>query len=130
MSFPYVFVQFLINSNSHNGEKIASQIERKMCQYPIDYQVIKISGKHFFDSLLKERREGRLVVIVGGDGTLNHCISFLEEEDIEIPVAYLPSGLGNDFARSMGLSLDIDEALNHLFSLRQSKKIEIGRAHV
>lgn len=129
MSFPYVFAQFLINSNSHNGEKIASQIERKMRQYPIDYQVIKISGKHFFDSLLKERREGRLVVIVGGDGTLNHCISFLEEEDIEIPVAYLPSGLGNDFARSMGLSLDIDESLNHLFSLRQSKKIDVIAAY-
>lgn len=128
MSFPYVFVQFLVNSNSHNGEKIASQIERKMRHYPIDYQVIKISGKHHFDNLLKEskgRREGSLVVIVGGDGTLNHCITLLEEEGIEMPVAYLPSGLGNDFARSMGLSLDIEEALKHLFSIRQNTEIDV-----
>lgn len=128
MSFPYVFIQFIVNSNSHNGQKAASEIGKKMRQYPIDYQIIKMSGKHLFGSLLKpnkEIREGRLVVIVGGDGTLNHCINLLEEKDIETPIAYIPSGLGNDFARSMGLSLDIEEALHHLFSIRQTKKIDI-----
>lgn len=128
MSFPYVFIQFIVNSNSYKGQKTASEIQKEMRKYPIDYQIIKMSGKHFLGSLLKpskEIREGGLVVIVGGDGTLNYCISLLEEEGIEAPVAYIPAGLGNDFARSMGLSLDIEEALHHLFSIRQAKEIDV-----
>ncbi|MDO5457705.1 MAG: diacylglycerol kinase family protein [Atopococcus tabaci] len=128
MSFPYVFIQFIVNSNAYKGQKTASDIQKEMRKYPIDYQIIKMSGKHHLRSLGKlseETKEGALVVIVGGDGTLNHCVSLLEEEGIDLPIAYIPAGLGNDFARFMGLSLDIKEALHHLFSIRQAKEIDV-----
>ena len=45
-----------------------------------------------------------LVVCCGGDGTFNETITGLLEENIQVPVGYIPSGSTNDFATSMKLS--------------------------
>ena len=46
-----------------------------------------------------------VVMCVGGDGTLNHVTSSLMQMDIanRPPVAYVPSGSTNDFARCIGI---------------------------
>ena len=45
-----------------------------------------------------------LVVCCGGDGTFNETITGLLENNIHVPVGYIPSGSTNDFAASMKLS--------------------------
>ena len=45
-----------------------------------------------------------LIVCCGGDGTFNETITGLLEENIRVPVGYIPSGSTNDFAASMKLS--------------------------
>ena len=45
-----------------------------------------------------------LVVCCGGDGTFNETITGLLENNIQVPVGYIPSGSTNDFASSMKLS--------------------------
>ena len=50
-----------------------------------------------------------LVVTVGGDGSLHHTINALLKNDISKPIAYLPCGTTNDFASSLGLSLERPE---------------------
>jgi len=47
--------------------------------------------------------EAELVVVSGGDGTLNEVIDGLITAGLETPVGYLPSGSTNDFANSIGL---------------------------
>lgn len=49
-----------------------------------------------------------LVVIGGGDGTLNACAGALAET--KVPFGILPLGTANDLARSLGLPLDPVEA--------------------
>ncbi len=44
-----------------------------------------------------------LLVVIGGDGTLHQVVSELQLEQQQIPVAYIPAGSGNDFARSIEL---------------------------
>ena len=50
------------------------------------------------------------VVCIGGDGTLNECISGLLQADLEIPVGYIPAGTTNDFASSLHLPTNVLEA--------------------
>jgi YegS/Rv2252/BmrU family lipid kinase len=45
-----------------------------------------------------------LIVCCGGDGTFNETITGLLENNIHVPVGYIPSGSTNDFASSMKLS--------------------------
>ena len=45
-----------------------------------------------------------VVVCCGGDGTLNETITGLLENDIHVPVCYIPSGSTNDLANSLKLS--------------------------
>jgi diacylglycerol kinase (ATP) len=51
-----------------------------------------------------------LVVVAGGDGSLNHCVNALEERLDEVTFALVPTGTGNDFARTLGLPEDPAEA--------------------
>lgn len=48
-----------------------------------------------------------LIVCSGGDGTLNEVISGMLKAGVQTPLAYIPCGSTNDFASTMGLSLDI-----------------------
>ena len=48
-----------------------------------------------------------LIVCSGGDGTLNEAISGMLMNNVKVPLGYIPCGSTNDFANSMGISLDI-----------------------
>lgn len=48
-----------------------------------------------------------LLVCAGGDGTLNEVICGIMKYNVDIPLGYIPCGSTNDFASSMGISLDI-----------------------
>ena len=48
------------------------------------------------------------VLIAGGDGTISYALPALLKTDL--PVGIIPCGRGNDFARNLGLPLDIAEA--------------------
>ncbi len=52
-----------------------------------------------------------LIVCSGGDGTLREVVNGLIKSEVSTPVGYIPAGSTNDFARSLGLSDDITEAL-------------------
>jgi len=52
-----------------------------------------------------------LIVCSGGDGTLREVVNGLIKSGVSTPVGYIPAGSTNDFARSLGLSDNITEAL-------------------
>ncbi len=67
-----------------------------------------------------------LVVVSGGDGTLNEVINGLMRGNLSIPLGYLPSGTTNDFATSMGIGKDCVKALTQLLN-GSEVQIDIGR---
>lgn len=48
-----------------------------------------------------------LIVCAGGDGTLHEVVSGLAEQNLHVPLGYLPCGSTNDFALSRGISTDL-----------------------
>ncbi|MEN0014138.1 MAG: diacylglycerol kinase family protein [Solirubrobacteraceae bacterium] len=49
------------------------------------------------------------LLVAGGDGTIAACFAAAAEH--AIPLAVLPAGTANDFARALGLPLELDEAV-------------------
>ncbi len=47
-----------------------------------------------------------IIVVSGGDGTLNEVITGLLKSNKTLPVGYIPTGSTNDFASSIGISQD------------------------
>lgn len=72
-----------------------------------------------------------LIVSVGGDGTLNECLNgFIKKGSKSKPRAALgifPYGRGSDFARGLGIPLELDEALS-LFDSNRMREVDVGRA--
>lgn len=55
------------------------------------------------------------IIVIGGDGSLNQAVNGLKKSNFpNTPLAYLPSGTGNDFARAVKLPHTIEELLDHL----------------
>ena len=72
-----------------------------------DYEVITyMTGARGDATRMAALRGGDvdLVVCCGGDGTVNETITGLVENNIHVPVGYIPSGSTNDFASSMKVS--------------------------
>lgn len=78
-----------------------------------DYEVTAFmtNGPGHCRELVAQRAENvDLIVCCGGDGTLNEAIAGLLDSHCDTPVGYIPAGSTNDFAASLGLSLDLCQA--------------------
>ena len=49
------------------------------------------------------------IMCAGGDGTLSHTIRGIMNAGLRKPIAYLPCGSTNDYARSLGISASVPE---------------------
>ncbi len=63
--------------------------------------------------------DGRTVVVMGGDGTMHAVVAVLLTSGrlADTPVALVPLGTGNDFARGLGIPLDSVEAAQQLLTV-------------
>ncbi|MDD3921554.1 MAG: acylglycerol kinase family protein, partial [Eubacteriales bacterium] len=61
-----------------------------------------------------EKNDGRIVVAVGGDGTVKELAEGLVHTGV--PMGVLPCGTGNDLIRALCIPLDIEAALTLLLT--------------
>lgn len=57
-----------------------------------------------------------MVVACGGDGTLNLTVEGVLRAQKQIPIGYIPLGTTNDFAASLGIPSDTDEAIARILA--------------
>lgn len=91
------------------------EVDELVERFETDYQLELRDPLEFdrpdliFDEPL--RRETRLLVVVGGDGTLNRVLNWKEGN---CPVLIVPSGTANDLARNLAVPLGFREAASLL----------------
>jgi YegS/Rv2252/BmrU family lipid kinase len=72
-------------------------------------------------------RDGaRVVVAVGGDGTLNEVVNGVLRSASNVEVATIPLGTGMDFVRTYGIPTDFDEAVR-VAQGGKVRTIDVGR---
>jgi diacylglycerol kinase (ATP) len=123
---------FVVNPASGNGAagRRWPQVAERAAAYGLDGDALLTEGPGDATDLAARAAAGgaRLVVVVGGDGTLNETVNGLvrsERNDIE--VALIPSGTGDDFSRSFRIPSDIDRALE-IAAGATSRTLDVGHA--
>lgn len=66
-----------------------------------------------------------VVLVCGGDGTLNQAIQGICETGRKVCMGYIPVGTTNDFAKSLNVSFDKLHISENIFEYH-SKKVDIG----
>lgn len=120
---------FIVNPNA--GKKISNaiiKIIRKEFPQNMYYQIVIWKNKDHFEeitSLLKS--EGYTdAIAVGGDGTVNQVASAIQGTSIRLGI--VPIGSGNGLARSLGLSMDIEEVIKQIVE-GKSTEIDGGKVN-
>jgi diacylglycerol kinase (ATP) len=67
-----------------------------------------------------------LLVVVGGDGSVNEVANGVAQRDVELAV--IPRGTGWDFARSQRIPRRVDEAVDVALN-GATREIDLGRVH-
>ena len=73
-------------------------------------------------------REFDLVVIAGGDGTINEVISGIAETEYKPTVGIIPAGTTNDFARALSIPKDIKKAVEIILE-NNEQALDIGKVN-
>ena len=56
------------------------------------------------------------ILIAGGDGTVDIVINLMKKLNINIPIAILPTGTANDFAKNINMPSDVNKALEQIIN--------------
>lgn len=65
------------------------------------------------------------VLIAGGDGTVNYVVNLIKSNNIDVPIAVLPTGTANDFAALLGVPSDIEKACRKILEGKM-REIDLG----
>jgi YegS/Rv2252/BmrU family lipid kinase len=92
----------------------------------LNFELITVpikKSEQLVESVHKYSQQVDLVIVGGGDGTLNGVVDSLVEK--QLPLGILPLGTANDLARTLGLPLSIPEACQ-VIAAGYTKKIDLG----
>jgi YegS/Rv2252/BmrU family lipid kinase len=104
--------ELIINTGSRRGRAALPIIVSACERQSIDLARINVLKKE--TNLRRviaaiEKRKPELVLVGGGDGTISDAVDHFAGSSIQVGV--LPLGTTNNFARSLGMPLDLDDAV-------------------
>ena len=118
---------FLVNPASGNGStgKRWPSLQRRAHELGLDGDVLLSERPGHLTELARQAAgQGRLLVVVGGDGTVNEVVNGIAGTGAELAV--LPNGTGQDFGRTHDIPAGFDEAVRVAQSGR-SREVDVGR---
>ena len=68
----------------------------------------------FTNNPFEHNKDIELIVVAGGDGTVNYVVNSMKDCDLNIPIGVIPAGTANDFAHALGMSNDIIKAASQI----------------
>lgn len=120
-------VVFLYNNRAGKG-----RIERrakKICKvfrahgYAVKPQPIDFAANPFDGN-----EQADLMVVAGGDGTLNYVVNAMKRKGLDIPLGIIPAGTANDFSCALGMSRNPLEAARQI-AAGVPDRVDCGRAN-
>ncbi|MDN6196225.1 MAG: hypothetical protein L0I93_07030, partial [Atopostipes suicloacalis] len=123
------FLHFIINKQSRKSEEVLKKLLIELPKYTQKYKIYPTKDIDELNKLLSLLKvtiaKDDFFVIVGGDGSLNQFISLYQKYHFENYISYIPSGSGNDFARSHQIPFDTKKAVKHLFHVKEKQVLSI-----
>lgn len=69
-----------------------------------------------------------IVVVCGGDGTINYVVNSMCAKGLNYPLGIIPAGTANDFAGALGMSSNVVKAARQIVA-GTAKKVDCGRVN-
>lgn len=116
----------IVNAKSRRGEALFEQARQK-----IEAAGIRLIAAHpvkdpdLLDDTVRDaiRSGAPMVIVGGGDGSLSGVVDDVVGKDVVFAV--LPLGTANSFARTLGLPLDLDGAINAIATGKR-RRVDLG----
>lgn len=126
------FLHLIVNKQSRNSEAAFKKLLVQIPRYTQNYKIYSTETTNELDEIVRDLKttaaSSDLVIVIGGDGSLNYLVTLFEKYNLDNYIGYIPSGSGNDFARSHNMPLDTDLAIKHIFELKEPKEVSIIHA--
>src|SRR5918993_2673195 len=116
----------IVNAHSRRGQALFDEASAKL-----ELSGIKLIAAHALRDPSKlpqtvrdaVRADAPMIIVGGGDGSLSCAVDDLVDRDCVFAV--LPLGTANSFARTIGLPLDLDGAIEAI-ATGQRRRIDLG----
>lgn len=82
-------------------------------------------GKNPFEGVAEEYD---LVVVCGGDGTINYVVNAMREKGVDYPIGIIPVGTANDFAGAVGMHRNPIKAAQQIIDGKE-EQLDCGRVN-
>lgn len=127
-------LKFLVNpaSSSGNGKKIWNQAEQYLLSNHVKYRCLFLKEPGDAGRIAHSLTSGTkrsVIVIVGGDGTVNECINGISDFHNCI-LGFIPAGSANDLALTLGLPSDPLKILKMILSPKKVCSLNIGQVGI
>lgn len=118
---------FLYNTRSGRG-RIEERKEEIINTFRIHGYAVEPLLIDFGENPFRERQKLDLVVVAGGDGTVNYVVNRMMEVGINLPIGIIPAGTANDFAGAIGMDKDPIKAARQI-ATGEIDRLDCGRVN-
>jgi len=118
---------FLVNYHSRKGQQSLPEAVKQLKR--LGFELLEESTEHpeqLPELIRRHRGKVDIVIIGGGDGTLNAAAAGLVETGL--PLGILPLGTANDLARTLGIPTSIPQACD-IIATGRNLPIDLGRVN-
>lgn len=125
-------VRFIYNPSS--GDTLISEwLDEVIAMYQDEGFAVEIYRLSFHDrnedvALEGVGQEHHHILVAGGDGTINYVVNVMKRMGLDVPLAILPIGTSNDFAKMLGMKDEITKACRQILS-GEIHRIDLGKAN-
>lgn len=127
------FLYFIVNKQSRNSDNAFKELLVELPKYTKNYELFITEDIEQLDRLVIDIKakiqENDLIIVVGGDGSLNQFVTLYKKHQLNNAIGYIPAGSGNDFARAHKLPTNTKKAIDHLFNVKALQKLAIIYAY-
>ncbi|MFI0845121.1 lipid kinase [Mesorhizobium sp. IMUNJ 23232] len=114
----------VVNPRARRGTGSIAAAVRLLETAGLDVREVKAGEQHKIDDVIRaEAKSCDLVIVGGGDGTLNAAAPALVETGL--PLGVLPLGTANDFARTVSIPVDLQRAAE-IIAAGHLRDIDLG----
>lgn len=114
----------LVNRHSRQGkQRLPETID---CLQKLGFELVEESAEHpehLPEVIQRYRSQVDLVIVGGGDGSLNAAVDGIV--DTQLPLGILPLGTANDLARTLGIPTSLPDACQ-VIATGQQRRIDLG----
>jgi YegS/Rv2252/BmrU family lipid kinase len=121
-------IKFIYNPNS-GDKKIIYKLDSIISKFQDNgYTVVpyRISKNNTMEKGLEDINDNyEYILVAGGDGSIDRLVNFMKKNNIDLPIAILPTGTANDFANVLKIPLDINLAIDKIINSKPTN-IDLG----